>query len=250
MNEQGVRKVLPQCVPILDLWDDLCQLLFDYRIGVISIGKKDVESYDSLQDEFNTAFLTIHDERVILTVVLNDLSKPKPAVLSHEVGHWILKLKGYKGVRKEEDPHGLIVAHINNLFTHRPVWKLVKEMGIDPNQEIFSAGAGMIDSLLIRSEPSDYQQQVELALWFYDNLLNCEPEQKKALESILKVKYPKVNKIVEKLRKILDKYDTNNPSGSENVVKEIPQALSLEGTWMVPDEIQEIKEMIKKVRKV
>lgn len=250
INEQGIREMMPESVlKIMDSWKDLTQNLFEYPIEIVSMAKNEHPQFSKVSHNLHIAYPHALNGKVVLIVVVNDFNNVPYAVFAHEVGHWILKLKGYKGLLNRKDKQGLLAAHVNDLCTHPPVWKLIKESGLDPQGEIDDRAKYDINLLQTSTESENPVEQKTMALYICDGLINSSSDLKIKLNINLLNKYPKTYAYIQQILGILRKYDLNKPDDSNFCIMELQKELSLPGKWFTPDEINEIKQKIVQVKK-
>lgn len=250
INEQGIREMMPESVlKIMNSWRVLTQELFGYPIEIAAMAKNEHPQFSKISHNLHLAYPHVLDGKVVLIVVVNDFNNVPYVVFAHEISHWILKLKGYQGLLNKKDKLGLLAAHINDLCTHPPVWKLIKESGLDPQDEIDSRATYDINLLLTSAESKDPLNQKTIALYICDDLINCSSDLKVKLNINLLNKYPATYSYVQQILGILRKYDLNKPDDNNACIIELQNELYLPGRWSIPEEINEIKKKIAQVKK-
>lgn len=249
-NEEGIRKYSPPTIgKILDTWKTLSINTFDQHIPVCVAGRRDVPELAGMSGDINIAYPIILENRVCLLVVVNDMRHVPPAVMAHEISHWILKLRGFKGVKNDKNPTGMLAAHINDYCQHILVWDLVEEHDISSREEIDSRIANDIQLLLnIEKEPEPKIERSKLALIVADDLNFCDENSSSVIQKIISNKCPKTAQLIKQLQAIQAKYDLYDSSANSECIKEIQKLVAKEGSWRIPDEIESINKKIVKTK--
>lgn len=86
--------------------------------------------------ELNTAFPTIVEGRVALALWLDSLKDVNLIVVTHEIGHWVLKLQGFPAMIYPPDRHSNTEILLNSLIQHPPLYTLQKSIGHNPQAEV------------------------------------------------------------------------------------------------------------------
>lgn len=250
ISEQGIREMMPESVlRIMNSWTLLTKEIFDYPIEIVATAKSEHPQFSKIPQNLHIAYPHILNKKVVLVVVVNDFSNVPYVVFAHEVSHWILKLKGYKGLLNKRDKLGLLAAHINDPCTHSSVWQLIKECGLNPQSEIDNRAEHDIKLLLNSAESKEPLEQKTLALYLCDDLINRTSNLKIKLNINLLNKYPATYGFIQQITALVNRYNLNKPDDSNACIEQLQKELSLPGSWVVIDDREEIRKKIRQVKK-
>ena len=108
----------------------------------------------------------------MLTLWLDSFSSISPIVVTHEIKHWALKLKGLRTVACEPKPHGNIEILLNSFVHHPSIYVPQRSLGYEPQPEIDSRALNDITVFSEKKETRDTQSWIPNALLFTDDLTN------------------------------------------------------------------------------
>ena len=98
----------------LELWHSLCDKLFQTRIKVWKSPRKEFPPTAAMTGELNTAIPLIHQGKAILLLLIDDPSSHvEDVIITHEIGHWILKLQGFRTFINRRTRHGTMERMLN-----------------------------------------------------------------------------------------------------------------------------------------
>ncbi|KYC52835.1 MAG: hypothetical protein AMQ74_00596 [Candidatus Methanofastidiosum methylothiophilum] len=230
---------------ILDLWKKLSKDLFNYSIEVILCDRKDNPELKFVQGELNTAYPGFFDGKIVLSIWLEHPKSFDPIIITHEIGHWILMVTGFKGLVNKYGKQSEIDINMNSLAQHSPLYTLQRKFGHDPQKLIDTRAKNNLNALIKTTEYMLGDRWAEFALLFADDVINCSEYIKNDLMEVLKQEYPVTLSFLEKILNIVSKYDLNEPKSNLAFLKSLVNTLYLGEGWKVMDEIVELKETIK-----
>ncbi len=246
LSESYIREKADEpTLKMLDLWKKISEDIFGQAIEVMIGDRKDNPELKYVPGDINAAYPGIYDGRVVLPIWLENPKSFDPIIITHEIGHWILMITGFKGLVNKYGKQSGIDINMNSLAQHTPLYKLQREFGHDPQKVIDARAKNSINTLLKNTEFLIGDRWAEFALLFADDITNCSKDVKIDLMELLQESYPVTLSFLEKILNILSKYDLNDPKSNLAFLKNLVSSLYLGEGWKVMDEIIELKEMIK-----
>ncbi len=236
--EKAIReKMGPEVNKLLDLWGALCNEKIGFSVEVLIADRHDINQLKSFKGELNTARPKKINGDYKLIVYMDSLQNVTPVIFSHELGHWIIKFKGFKGVIFKDATHSNAEILLNSLTHHKPVYVLQKSLGIDPQEEIDSRTVHNIQLFGNDNEPSDSSRQLSNALLVADDLLSCTKKYHDELKNIIKDKHKQTYGHLETILDVESYYDLNDPEKNHKFQRMVIQKLKLSNDWFSPDEV-------------
>lgn len=252
--EAELRKRADQpTIRMLDLWNSLCLERIGSPIEVMICDRREYPFHgiSTHNGKLNTSVPQSWQDKVILALLLESGKKSDMIIVTHELGHWVLRLQGFKVLvnvndRKmhSEDRYG----ELSSLCTHPALYILQRRLGLDPQKEIDKRTAHDIAFLLRKTETNDEKTNTEAALYYADDLLNCSRSNRIGLERRLSNKLPKTAKIVEEILEIKAPLDLSKIEDVLLFSKEIVHNLSLSGNWRESNDLECLKEQVAETR--
>jgi hypothetical protein len=88
--------------------------------------------------EINIAYPQTVEGKVVLFVWLDSFPQVKWVTTSHDIGHLVLKLQGFHGMRYLPKRNTVMEIWLNSLAHHPPLFDLQRSLGHDPQEMIDS----------------------------------------------------------------------------------------------------------------
>jgi len=228
---------------MFDLWHSLCNEVLGEELEIIASDSKNHPEYQNFPGEINTCEPYFEGNKVIaLCLWLNDFPRVEQILITHELGHWIMRLKGYKAIRSNTiSKRKNIMLH--SLCDHPVLYKIQRDIGHDPQNmiDIRSIRDLRFVNKIASPFPGD---EIELSLQLSDNIFNTS---KRNAKNIIKkarkfhpVIYEKINKIIKTMKRH-NLFDTN-----ENIKCrfELVKRINLMNSWHVHDDVKELRKWI------
>lgn len=245
-RETSIRDKMPPCVAnMLDLWHSLCDEHLDFSIEVMLADRHECREFKNFKGELNTALPMNVDGKLRLIVYVESISSVTPIILTHELGHWIVKFQGFEGVIFRDAKHSNNEIMLNSLSHHRAIYSLQITYGIDPQAEIDARAEHDITLFRGDSEPANPDLQLSNALLIADDRLSCSSDKDAKLTTILAEYHPKTATFVDTILDTASHYDFNNPDKTKRFERMIIKKLRLSKDWYFPDEVGSLKTMHK-----
>ena len=224
---------------MIDLWHSVSKSALGRPIEVVADNRRNHPELRMMKDEYNVAFPAGYKGKVVLSVWLESFPNLKPLILNHEIGHWVLKFKGFRGMicnPRDKLKEGLL----NDVASHRPLYCLQKSVGHDPQSEVDSR---YDHNIKLYSQPG-FPDKVVSVLYLVDDLLNCSYKKRSQLEWTLRRNHPSILQIVERILTIASNHDLSIPDQNVEFRKKLVKELNLSGVWSEKDDVKSTKSLI------
>jgi hypothetical protein len=219
------------------------------EIEIMIGNRRENPQLSSFAGELYTAFPTVVEKKVVLSVWLDYLTNVNSMLVTHEIGHWVLKLQGFHGMIYQPKKHCDMEILLNSLVQHPPLYALQRSLGHEPQIEIDLRANHNIKISSYSRETGGRQLWVNNALLLADDLINCSDEERKKLMEAVSEKHPNTRRLIEKVLDAVPYYDLLNAEQNLRFTKRIIKNLELKGTWNAPDELKELVSMVNKALK-
>jgi hypothetical protein len=243
-SEDNLRKNADApTIRMLDLWHELCKEKLSFSIEVTVGNRREHPMFSAYGAELHTAYPMTVNGKFSLVVLIDYSAKWKPLMITHELGHWVLKMQGARALLYNVNHHSRSEALLASISQHPSLYALQKNLGHDPQKEIDMHAGQTIVHLGQTSEPIDELTIIEQALYISDDLINCSKSNKTGLTRVISKKRPKTQQIVNKILMVAQA--NNNLALPQDclpfckmVVKEVP----MQDDWSELDEVSLLKE--------
>lgn len=232
---------------MLDLWHKLCNEKLDTTIEIMVGNRREHPELNSYQGELHTALPQVYKDKYILALWLDSLDSVSSIIVTHEIGHWVLKLQGVKGVRNGSDPNSDTEILLNTMSQHPALYSLQRSIGHEPQKEIDKRTAQRLAILSKTTETVDEKTHLENAFTISDDLINCSQNNRTGMFRILSRKYPKTEKIVNKIFEVKDRRDISKIEDILPFCQDIIQKLNLGNNWYVVDDLNTLRTKLMKL---
>jgi hypothetical protein len=234
-READLRQIAnPATLSVINKWTELSKTVVERAIEIVV----DHPSRTNIRlgDEDNFAVPAKFRGVPVLGVFVHAYPNIDQYIVSHEIGHWILKLQGFSSIISKPRnfrPEALL----NSLASHPPLYELLVTFGHNPQIEIDSRtdhNIGLVSQLRERLEDPKNS-----ALYLADDVLNCSSEKRVQLESKLQVHRPEIMSLLQKIISIRSSYDLSHRKSNMAFRKHLVSELNLGGEWDEHDDIKE-----------
>lgn len=244
-RESAIRKQADEpTIAMLDLW----QSLSDQKIGVpieVMVGnRREHRQLSSFSGELYTAFPGVVKGKVVLSLWLDSLTNVSDILVTHEIGHWVLKLQGFRGFIYQPQKHSNAEILLNSMAHHLPLYALQRSLGHEPQPEIDSRTLHNTEIFSKQTETKKRQFCIRNALLLADDLMNCSEQYRTQLEKIVSKKYPMTAKLLEKILTPAPSYNLLKPDQNLKFCRKVIEALKLGSGWREIDEAKELISMV------
>jgi hypothetical protein len=229
---------------MLTLWSELCLKELHKPMEVMVCNRREHPNFSSYPGQVNIANPVALQGKPVLVLFMENTIKLNFIIISHELGHWVLKLQGREAVINHSDFHSEIEIFLNSLCSHPAVYKLQREMGHEPQSEIDSRANHDIAIISRYTEPTEIKLQIRSALVFSDDLINCSASTRKGLQNSLSKNYPKTEKIVNEILECKGSKDLSINENASTFVHELINRLDLGKNWQVVDNLGKLRDYV------
>lgn len=241
--ESAIRDGADQpTLKMLDLWHELVRKKIGEPIEVVVASRKDHPNLKEYPGELNTA-IPINGHLVLL---FEDLSNVEEVLLTHELGHWVLKLQGFSPFIFIPERHSNSEIMLNSLAHHPPLYALQRSLGHEPQEEIDKRARHDLELFSKQVEVPGKHIWIQNALLTADDLSHCSKELKEKMLETLQAKHPHTTKLGNKILEASSHYDLLDQAGNEKFIRRVIQKLKLGSGWVpsLESELASLKKMV------
>lgn len=229
---------------MLGLWHQRCRAVLgsDREVGVAN--RREYGPTKRYKGALNTAVPMCVDGKPMLVLLFENTDQIEPVLLTHELGHWVLELMGFKGVRNPNEPHSDQEIMLNSMSQHPALYTLQRSLGHDPQAEIDKRARhnlSRIKSLSLATSPPKSEQIAEIGadkvLLYADDILNCSGDIGEEMSAKLREADPKAADCVRDIRAIRDSFDPAELVAHAAFVKAVMRRLDFGSEWITVDGI-------------
>ena len=231
-------------VAMLELWRSLSEQKIGAPIEVMIGNRREHRQLSSFSGELNTAFPVIVKGKVVLSLWLDSLSDVNPILVSHEIGHWVLKLQDFRGLIYQPQLHSDVEIYLNSLAHHPPLYALQRSLGHDPQLEIDSRSLHDIEVFSKEKEIKKRLFWIKNALLLADDLMNCSEAYHAQLEKIINKKHSNTSRLLKKILALISHYNLLKPDQNLKFSRRVIQDLRLGSGWHEIDEVKTLISMV------
>jgi len=245
-RETEIRKHADEpTIAMLELWRSLSEQKIGHTIEVMLGNRREHHQLAQYPGELNTAFPHLIEGNVVLSLWLDSFNDVNPLIVSHEIGHWILKLQGFRAFIYRPKIHDNIEIFFNSMIHHPPLYELQRSLGHEPQTEINSRALHNIDIFSNERETNNRQLWETNALLLADDLLNCSESLHIQLKEIINKTHTNTSELLKKILTIAPSYDllnhNQNIKFSRNVIKNLKLGSS---NWRIINEVKKLRSMV------
>lgn len=241
-RESQFRKLAdPPTLAMINEWHSVSNSVLARPIEIVVDDRRNNPKIPPIPGEINLAYPIAIKQEVVLGVWVESFPSLKLQTVAHEIGHWVLKLRGFRGMLRQ--PRDIPREGIfNDVASHRPLYALQRSTGYDPQNEVDSR---CDHDIKLCSQRGAIDEKLS-ALYFADDLLNGSYKKRRQLKSALRKKQPNTLRYVDRILHVASEHDPLNPEQNIAFRRMLVKELKLAGTWSEQDDIKRTKELIKK----
>lgn len=232
---------------MLDLWRSLSLQETGAAIEVMIGNRKENPQLKSFTGELYIAYPRVIGGKVVLALWMDSLRSVKSIIVTHELGHWILKLQGFSGVIYTRQKHNNTEILLNSMAHHPPLYNLQRSVGHEPQEEIDSRCENDIRIFSRDKESKRREIWVSNAFLLFDDVLNCSEQNRGALENVVSRRHPKTWKLVKEVLELARSYDLLDANGNATFCQKVIEGLELGKEWKKLDEVEGLMRLVQKV---
>ncbi|MEE8156444.1 MAG: hypothetical protein V3T53_15925 [Phycisphaerales bacterium] len=180
-------------------------------------------------------------------LLFDDVSYIEEVIVTHELGHWVLILQGYRPLINHDGRFSEEAMLLGSMAHHSPLYELQRGLGHDPQLEIDKRAHHNLQLLGKSSEDQiDSRQRKRNALMLGDDFLHCSQNYIDRLRTALVRNHPTTLSRVDTILDTVTHYDCLSPTGDADCFIRVAQNLSLGGRWEPVDGSKSMRELIEK----
>ena len=244
-RESALRRIADTpTLKMMELWKSETRQVVGQSIEIMAGNRRNNKVFQSIQGQLNTAVPEKYRGQLVLILWLDVFPNPNMIILTHEIGHWVLKLQGYRNLFC--NPRDVMREMlVNDVAMHVPLYNLQRSIGHEPQDEIDSRTEN--DIHLIEKANSETTDSAAAALLFTDDILNCSEMRRRQMKSSLKNFLPDVLGLVDEVTTEAHNYDVLNPLQNVAFKKSLVKKLGLGGQWDVADDVETLRRHVRQI---
>lgn len=236
---------------MLVLWHQLCQDVLggDLEVGIAN--RHDYGPTKHFHGELNLQVPMVVSGTPMMVLLFEATSSVEDILLTHELGHAVLKLQGFKSIRKTGQPHIDEEIFFNSMCQNPALYVLQRSIGHDPQHQTDARAKHTLHNLkpapytLLGTPPGRFGAlSAKNVLLVLDDVLNCSPEIAEALLAKLDKYSAAAASYVRNTREIRNRLDPAKLVSHPAFVQAAMQEFGLDDGWGFADEIQALKTLL------
>jgi hypothetical protein len=234
---------------VLGLWHELCEEKIGTDFEVMVGNRREHHQLASFKGELNVATPHIIENQPKLIVWVDNTRDVKSLLLTHEIGHWILKLQGFRGMINRQNPHSDTEIVLNSLLHHPGVYAIQRRHGQDPKESIEDRFQHSLRLFKKGGEGATKESRIQRALMIVDDYMHVSVKLRAEMDKVLREKHKLTKKLLAKQMKTVNKYELTSSRNVEKCGLEILKCsgLGIQG-WEHIDEIKKLRSMVDSIK--
>jgi len=229
---------------IFNIWHQECLNYIKNDIDVRVADRRQNPQLRDIPGEINSAAPAVFDNKMYLVLWFDSVYPLKPLLVTHELGHWILVLRGYKMLVDPARTYGDIVINLNSMAHHPPLFTLQRSLGHEP-QDMIDLKTKNDIVYFNKEKERNSQRWISDALNIADDLINCSENYRLRLNNTMKKRLPNTNCFVRTIMNMLNISDLHSPEKNLKFCYKLLKELKLD-KWTELDQISDIIAHFKK----
>ncbi len=223
---------------MFDIWHQECLNHIKHDIKIVMADRRQNPQLRDDTGEINSASPAVFDNKLYLVLWLDSVYPIKPIIVTHELGHWVLALRGYKMLVDPGRKYGDVVVNLNSLAHHPPLFVLQRSIGHEPQEMIDLKAQNDIDYLNKYKERNS-QYWIPDSLNIADDLNNCSEKYRLRLHNTLKKRFPNTNRLIRTIMVTIKTNDLHSPEKNLKFLYKLTKELKLDN-WSEDDQISKM----------
>ena len=245
-RESDLRDVVgAPYIAMLDLWTVSSHEKIGLPIEILVLDRREHPKFRDFDGLLNTALPDAINEEIKLIVYLETINPIDYQLMTHEIGHWILNLRGFKTIRVKED--SFIGSLINSLAHHRPLYELQRSLNIDPQNLIDHRASAYISLFSERNKSADNKSSITDALMLSDILLSCSSSIGLKLDETVESNCSLTKKYTDIIMETASYYNLHDQASNLKFIRMLQKNLKLKHSWNIVNDLYELRSLSKEV---
>ena len=225
------------------MWHELSKKRFGYSIEIGIGNRREHRQLKGFTGELYTASPLILKGETVLCLWLDSFENVNPIFVTHELGHWIIKLQGFKALLNKPHIHSNEEIILNSMCQHPVVYNLQRVVGHDPQFEIDSRARN--DIKFVRKDHPPYSENdADVILMLAEDVFHASNKISRDILKRAKRFHPNVYKKINLVNSILNKYDLLNPEEMLQCEFNIIEELNMGSNWVISEDVEKLEEMV------
>ncbi len=233
-------------IAMLDLWRSLSEQKAGLPLEVMTGDRKEHRQLCAFSGELYTAYPSIVNKQPVLVLYLDSLNNVKPILVTHEIGHWVLKLQGFVGFIHQTNKHSNTELLLNSMAHHVPLYALQRSVGHDPQEEVDSRALHNLRLFSKKRKRNEPDNSLNNALMLADDIMNCSQNERASLKNVLVKKHPETSKLTNKIVALAKSHVLHVPQENLKFCQSIIKDLKLGGRWSIANDVGGLESMVRK----
>jgi len=231
---------------MLDLWHELVSKEIGTLIEVGVACRKDFPQFKDFPGEINTALPMKVEDKPFLVLIFEDTSNVEEVILTHELGHWVLKLQGFSPFHYNPNRNCDNEILLNSMAQHPPLYVLQRTLGHEPQKEIDKRAKHDLNLFSKEGEVPGKHIWTKNALLLADDLLNCSTHLNEQLLETVQKKHPYTASLVGRILKPASSNVLLDQSKNKKFCRKVIQNLGIGPGWLpsLKLELEALKKMV------
>lgn len=244
-REIAIRKATDKpTIEMLDMWHSLSEEATGASMEVMARNRKEQRQLKAFSGELYTGIPQVVEGKAVLVLWLDNLSDIQPLMVTHEIGHWILKLRGFRAFHRKHKRYSNIEIMLNSTVHHPPLYALQRSLGHEPQAEINSRCLQNIKLFSKRKEATNKEVWVANALMLADDIFNSE-ENRTSLINVINKRHPQKYELLTKIIRLESSYDLLDRDQNLNFSERLIKILKLGDHSDMRDETPSLVSMVR-----
>jgi hypothetical protein len=216
---------------LFDTWHELCNKRLQADIPLLAANRKEDRRFKNFDSPYSTATPQKVGNDLYLVLWLESIEPLDSLLVSHELGHFILNLRGFKCLIDSYSPSSEIGGVLNSFAHHPPLFSFQRSFGQEPQVMIDTK---VLNDVLVYEGDTILSEKYHIrdGLIFADDLNNCSVNFRDRLIKSVITRYPKIYNTANMVLNTLKYYDLNNPKENFKFLKNLKKVLKLGNSWI------------------
>lgn len=224
---------------MFDIWHSECLVYINNDMDVMMADRRQNPRLRDEPGEINSVSPYEIDNKLYLVLWFDSVDPIKPLLVTHELGHWVLALRGYRFLVDPARSYGPVVVNLNSLVQHPPLFALQRSIGHEP-KEMIDLKAQNDNDYLNKYKERSSQYWIPDALNIADDLINCSEKCRLRLQNTLKKRFPNTNRLIRTIMGSLSNIDDlHSPDKNFKSMNKVARVMRLE-KWTEDEQLSRI----------
>ena len=233
-------------IAMFDLWRSLIQEKIGVPVEVVALDRREFPATRAFTGELHTAMPVTIEGKVVLALLLDVSTGPiEEVIITHELGHWVLKLQGFIAIRHVSSPNDNLEVLIASMAEHPALYALQRSIGHEPQTEINSRAKHNLALFSRDLEGKSPTKWLENAFMTADDLLNCSEDIYTPLRDVIEDNHPETARHLRVILETASHYNLLDARPYHRFMRRLIRNLRLGDAWDDLDNLASLQSMIR-----